>query len=96
MDNRTPAKVSTGRYSKGTINYGEVALPEGQFAAHMIEKWGMVAAMSDGEDSAGRQKLRLATPEELVERAITTTNLLFKRMREEGMMFECGFPTDTE
>jgi hypothetical protein len=94
MENRTPAKLETNHYNKGTIYYGESLLPEGQFAAHMIEKWGMVAATPDGEDSAGRQKMRLATPEELVERAIETTNLLFRRMREEGMTFVCGFPKD--
>lgn len=34
-----------------------------------LEKWGLVAAMPDGEDSAGRAKLRLPTTEELVGRS---------------------------
>ena len=50
----------------------------------LIERWGMVAAMSDGEDSAGRQRLRLATPEELVSRAADITNLAFDVMDSVG------------
>lgn len=42
-----------------------------QIAFALIERWGMIAAMPDGEDSAGRQKFRLQTPEELVARAFT-------------------------
>lgn len=41
-------------------------------ACALLEKWGMVAAVEDGEDSAGRQKLRLMSPEELVKRAFDT------------------------
>ena len=45
-------------------------------AVDLITKWGLVASTPDGEDSAGRTKLRLSTPEELVERAIITAELL--------------------
>lgn len=45
---------------------------EARFAAVLIERWGMVAAIEDGEDSAGRQKLRLALPQELAIRAVDT------------------------
>lgn len=55
---------------------------EARMAVDMLVKWGMVAASPDGEDSAGRQKLRLATPEELVERAIQCADLLCAKMRE--------------
>ena len=40
-----------------------------QLAINIIDRWALVAAYPDGEDSAGRQKLRLPTPEELVSRA---------------------------
>jgi len=46
-------------------------------AIEFIEKWGMVAGIEDGEDSSGRSKLRLATPKEVVERAIEITTLMF-------------------
>ncbi len=48
------------------------------FAMQVIERWGMVAAIEDGEDSAGRQKLRLATISELVERAVQVSAAAFE------------------
>ena len=48
---------------------------EARIAEALIERWGIVAARSDGEDSAGRQKLALLTPQELVERACETAAL---------------------
>src|SRR5215207_3668850 len=41
-----------------------------RMAVALIEKWGMVAAIPDGEDSSGRQKLRMMKPKEMVERAV--------------------------
>lgn len=40
-----------------------------KMAAMFIERWGMVSGIQDGEDSAGRAKLRLATTDEVVGRA---------------------------
>jgi hypothetical protein len=40
-----------------------------RIALGLIERWGQVAGEIDGEDSAGRAKLRLATPAEVVNRA---------------------------
>lgn len=42
---------------------------EAKMAMMFIERWGMVAGMKDGEDSAGRSRLRLATTDEVVSRA---------------------------
>ena len=53
----------------------------GRIMAALLEKWGMVAAMDDGEDSAGRQKLRLATPTEIVDRAEKITHLMLERAK---------------
>ncbi len=53
-----------------------------------IERWGMVAAVPDGEDTTGRQKLRLATPTELVERACVITEQLFSAMDSKGWITE--------
>jgi hypothetical protein len=59
-----------------------------QVAVEFISKWGMVAAMPDGEDSAGRQKLRLATESELVMRAISTVGLLFSSLEDMGWVVD--------
>lgn len=48
----------------------------------LVTRWGLVAATPDGEDSTGRAKLRLATPEELVDRAMKTTDLLVEALKK--------------
>lgn len=57
---------------------------EARFASQLIERWGLVAAMPDGEDSAGRQKMRLPTPAELVFRAMTMAETFFIHAKERG------------
>lgn len=59
---------------------------EGALATEFVGRWGMVAATLDGEDSAGRAKLRLLTPEELVERALATSTLLYAELRIRGYL----------
>ena len=65
-------------------------------AEEFITRWGMVAAIPDGEDSAGRAKVRLATPEEVVERAIACADLLFKRGNELGWIKDAPEPKEKE
>lgn len=60
------------------IHETSVLEKEAEFAAALIERWGMVSAKPDGEDSTGRAKLMLLSPEEVVERACSTTELAFK------------------
>ena len=55
----------------------EYPTTKARMAAALLEKWGMVACLPDGEDSAGRQKLRLMTPHELVERATDVAEIAF-------------------
>ena len=54
------------------------------FAAMLIDKWGLVAAMPDGEDSAGRSRLRLPTPTELTDRAFAIAEALFAKAEATG------------
>jgi hypothetical protein len=56
----------------------------------------MVAAAPDGEDSAGRAKLRLATPEELVQRAFVTANLAYWNARQRGLILNLPDLKDTQ
>lgn len=58
------------------------------FMEEFIGRWGMVAAIPDGEDTAGRQKLRMATPAELVDRATSVTELAFDVMKEKGWVID--------
>ena len=69
-----------------TINEREHPELEARLAFAFIEKWGMVAGMDDGEDSAGRQKLRLATPKEATDRAFEIAKLCLEKARENGLV----------
>lgn len=65
-----------------------------RFASEFIARWGCVAAIPDGEDSSGRQKLRLPTPVELVDRAIETAETLNTRMIALGWLVEVPKPVN--
>lgn len=67
---------------------------EARMATAFIERWGMVAARPDGEDSAGRQKLSLLTPEELVGRACATAKLACQEFEKRGWMLHVPAPTN--
>lgn len=55
-----------------------------RFACNLVERWGMVAARDDGEDSAGRHKIKLHSPTEVVSRAVEMTDALWVALRKEG------------
>lgn len=65
-----------------------------KMAMDYVARWGAVAAVPDGFDEAGRQKLRQMTEVELVERAVTTTDLLFHRLRAVGWVSDTPQPSD--
>ena len=67
---------------------------EARIALAMLERWGMICAEIDGEDSAGRQKARLMSPEELTTRAFTCAALAMKTMRDGGLLIR--LPTEEE
>lgn len=60
----------------------------------MVDRWGMVAGILDGEDSAGRSRLRLATPSELVDRAYDIADLMIARGETDGDFGDKPTPED--
>jgi hypothetical protein len=64
-----------------TIHPREGLTVEADYAVRLAERFALIMAEDDGEDSAGRQKLRLATPEEVVERACNIAELMFTALR---------------
>lgn len=68
--------------------------PEAEFALQCIQKWGMVAAKDDGEDSSGRAKIKLSTPEEIVDRAFKIARLAMEHIAREDMLIH--FPSAAE
>ena len=58
----------------------------GKFAMECIARWGMVAGMPDGEDSAGRAKLRCLTPTEVATKACDCSDRAFVEFEKRGWL----------
>ena len=65
---------------------------EARFAMVLMEKWGMVNAEPDGEDSAGRARLRPATPKEVVNRACELSSLAMDEFRARDWIVDLPNP----
>lgn len=73
----------------GAVNFLENERPEltAQLALQMLERWGPVAAMENGYDEAGRQKMKLLTPKEVVDRAFGIAEEAIRMTRNKGLMY---------
>lgn len=60
--------------------------PEAVLAMKLLEQWGMATAESTGEDSAGRAKIALVSPGNLVTRAFDIATAFFAEARARGMV----------
>jgi hypothetical protein len=69
-----------------------VSDPRAKLAEEFVVKWGLVAAAPDGEDSAGRMKLRLLTVQELVNRACDTAAAITDEFDKRGWLVPLPFP----
>lgn len=78
------------RYNRAEVSISKVEQPlaEARLAMELIARWGLVAAAPDGEDSSGRSKARLQTPEELVTGACETAERAFIAFRTRGWMLD--------
>ena len=65
-----------------------------RFAMSIIERWAMVAAKPDGEDSAGRAKIALSDVGDIVNRACDIAALAFLEFEHRGWLTPC--PTVAE
>lgn len=71
-----------------SVHEREYANFEARIAVSLVERWGMVAAEADGEDSGGRAKLRRMTSDEIVDHACKTAAGLAAKFRALGWMIE--------
>jgi hypothetical protein len=82
------------RYSEGEFPFSVAQHPkhilaqEAAFAMQCMERWGMVAAETDGEDSAGRSKLRCLSAQEVVTRACDVAARAFEEFEKRGWRTE--------
>lgn len=66
----------------------EMLTPQAKLAQEMVVRWGMVASVDNGEDSAGRHQYHLMPVEAVVSRAIAMTKELYKALHENNMIIE--------
>jgi len=78
------------RFSTFTQHVGihetELLEAEAEYALKLAGEWGLVLAVDDGEDSAGRSKRRSATPAEVVTRAFDVAKLAFDEARKRQLV----------
>src|SRR5262252_4506659 len=79
---------------KITIHESQAPNFEARIALSLVERWGLVAADVDGEDTAGRSKLRRLTPHELTRDACETAAGLVAEFERRGWMVELPSPTE--
>ena len=65
-----------------------------RIAMELVARWGMVAATDGGEDAAGRSKLKLQSPVEIVDRAMKTADILISSIENSGWFIPCPDPRD--
>lgn len=65
-----------------------------QFAREMVAQFALVAGKPGDEDSAGRQKIFLQEPNEVVDRAFRISNILFDRFEAEGIIRPSADPRE--
>lgn len=61
-------------------------------AMDMAARWATVAALPDGEDSRGNQKMRMQTPDELATHACDVAAALWKQFEDRGWFFANPLP----
>lgn len=71
---------------------GGIATLAGEFCC----RWGMVAAKDDGEDSAGRQRVKTLTPSEVVSRACEMASLLWAEFEQRGWLLTVPEPKEPQ
>ena len=67
-----------------------------ELAADFVARWGMVAAKPEGEDSAGRAKLVLLSPQELVDRSCETAMLIMAEFERREWVVDVPAPVVSE
>lgn len=75
---------------KAVVGIHNLAMPDhrANFAMSLLERWAAVAATANGEDSAGRQKIRTQTPKEIVQHCCNVSEAAFKEFASRGWYTE--------
>ncbi len=82
--------TSESDYGSLKVQLYNVEVPNevANLAFAFLEKWGPVCAEMDGEDSAGRAKLRPLSPAETVTRAFDIAQAAYAEARKRGTLLD--------
>ena len=72
----------------------KVVEPQAKFAMDCIERWAMVAGEIDGEDTAGRTRLRRMTADEIVKHACACAEKAFSEFEDRGWLVKVPSAVD--
>lgn len=86
----------SNRQINGFVHARKLTLPRAEFALKLVERWGMVMAEVDGEDSAGRAKLRTLTADEVVSRAVAAADAVYAEIERRGWMVDLPSYADVQ
>lgn len=78
--------VSTLRDDRGFILGARASI-----ALRILDHFAIIAATDGGEDSAGRHRLKLHEPEQLVARAFEIANLFIEQAEQQGEIVKADF-----
>lgn len=70
------------------VHRGEMPNDEASFAMAILERWAMVQGKPDGEDSAGRSRIRIMPIDEAVQRACDLSEGAYASFRARGWMLD--------
>jgi len=86
-----------GEHAKfGGIVKGVIFELRADIAMRLIERFGSVAGKTDGEDTAGRARLTLQEPEELVKRCYAIADLFVAEAERRGDISEFDHRTELD
>lgn len=89
--------ITRWQYDRGYgVHAGHAFTGEAAMTLHLIEKWGPVVGIFDGEDSAGRAKMRNATPAEVATQAADIAAAAYKEIAARGWLIEMPAPPADE
>lgn len=84
------AKVIQTRWGTNEVRLVKTWVPNetGELAIQFATHFGMVAAKIEGEDSGGRSKMELQSPDEVVDRACEMAELLVARLKKKNWIID--------
>ncbi len=81
------------RYNPGvSLHHSHMVTFTGGLSVKLAEHFGIITGVPDGYDDAGRQKLRLMTPKEVVDRACEIAELMTDKLIENQDLVNLGEP----